>query len=214
MIGLGSDKNINSGWPQIRSLAPFILNVFTQNHHVFITKTINTKTPHFGIGHRLICQCQFPHTCSGNVANHSIYKSILFWSLKIHREITVNLINLQVWAIVERGSAFATLGDRFRLPRWVSCKSHNVMWVSGCDSGPRGVGRISGPPTRPVGTQVMWPAEGGLPAATHIGKWKDWGEGVQSSSSTSTPRCSHEDLKKIRNCKQHQQSSDQSSVCI
>ena len=80
------------------------------------------------------------------------------------------------------------------LPRWVSCKSHNVMWVSGCDSGPRGLGRISGPQT-----QVMWPAEGGLPAVTHIGKRKDWGEGVLSSSSSPRPCCSHEDLKKYEN---------------
>ena len=40
-----------------------------------------------------------------------------------------------------------------RLPRWVSSKTHNVTkWVTGCDSGPRGLGRISGPQACPVGT--------------------------------------------------------------
>ena len=44
-----------------------------------------------------------------------------------------------------------------RLPRWVSSKTHNVTkWVTGCDSGPRGLGRISGPQTCPVGTQVKY----------------------------------------------------------
>ena len=102
MIGLGSDKNINSGWPQIRSLAPFILNVFTQNHHVFIIEAINTKTTQFGIGHRQNWmdgqnKWQYSHTFSGNVAGHSIHKSILFWLVKIHREVRVNLIIQFCW---------------------------------------------------------------------------------------------------------------------
>ena len=71
-------------------MAPFILNVFTQNHHVFIIEAINTKTTQFGIGHRQIGmdgqnKCQYSHTFSGNVAGHSIHKSILFWLVNIAR---------------------------------------------------------------------------------------------------------------------------------
>ena len=63
-------KSINSSWleiaiwPQIWSLAPFILNVFTQIHHVFINEAIDTKTTLFNICHRQIWmegvnQCQY-----------------------------------------------------------------------------------------------------------------------------------------------------------
>ena len=63
-------KSINSSWleialwPQIWSLAPLILNAFTQIHHVFINEAIDTKTMLFNIGHRQIWmggvnQCQY-----------------------------------------------------------------------------------------------------------------------------------------------------------
>ena len=63
-------KSINSIWleialwPQIWSLAPSILNVFTQIHHVLINEAVDTKTMLFSIGHRQIWmegvnQCQY-----------------------------------------------------------------------------------------------------------------------------------------------------------
>ena len=42
----------------------------------------------------------YSHTFSGNVAGHSIHKSILFWSVKIQKEVRVNLINQFHWDIL------------------------------------------------------------------------------------------------------------------
>ena len=53
----------------------------------------------------------YSHTFSGNVAGHSIHKSILFWSVKIQKEVSVNLINQFRWDLL---CSFSSLGLR----RW------------------------------------------------------------------------------------------------
>ena len=99
-------KSINSSWleiavrPQIWSLAPFILNVFTQIHHVFINEAIDTKTTLFNIGRRQIWMSIYSYTFSWNIRGHSIQKSILFLSVEIQNEIRVNLINESRWHLL------------------------------------------------------------------------------------------------------------------
>ena len=73
-------------------------------HHVFVTEAINTKTTLFGIGLHQIGGSKsisiYSHTFSGNVAGHSMHKSILFWSVKLQKEVTVNSINQFRWDLL------------------------------------------------------------------------------------------------------------------